>query len=242
MFNLDQKAALEAKLDPSRISQRTQAGRSLDYIEGWFAISEANRIFGHSEWDRETVVLDQVRPAEIVTVTDKYGKAKDQWRVGYMAKVRITVRANGSFATREGTGFGSGAMGDLGDAIESAIKEAETDAMKRALMTFGNPFGLALYDKTRANVGPEEQPEPAKPAAKAPSRDGYTRLEQSMRANRTADDLIRWWNDAESVSERAKMPNDWQSSLYDAYRTLGAELRSKETKADNSSVQNMMAG
>ena len=24
--------------------------------------------------------------------------------------------------------------------------------MKRALMTFGNPFGLALYDKTRAEV------------------------------------------------------------------------------------------
>ncbi len=34
----------------------------------------------------------------------------------------------------------------------SAIKEAETDAMKRALMTFGNPFGLALYDKDQANV------------------------------------------------------------------------------------------
>ena len=29
---------------------------------------------------------------------------------------------------------------DLGQAHESAIKEAETDAMKRALMTFGNPF------------------------------------------------------------------------------------------------------
>jgi DNA repair and recombination protein RAD52 len=238
VFNPEQKAALEAKLDPTRISQRTQAGRSLDYIEGWFAISEANRIFGHSEWDRETVVLDQVRPAEIVK--DKYNK--DQWRVGYMAKVRITVRANGAFATREGTGFGSGAMGDLGDAIESAIKEAETDAMKRALMTFGNPFGLALYDKTRANVGPEEQPEPAQPASKAPSRDGYTRLEQSMRANRTADDLVRWWKDPESVAERAKLPDDWQRTMFDSYRTLGAELRKKETKADNSAVQNMMAG
>ena len=34
-------------------------------------------------------------------------------------------------------------------------KEAETDARKRALMTFGNPFGLALYDKTQANVADE---------------------------------------------------------------------------------------
>jgi hypothetical protein len=35
---------------------------------------------------------------------------------------------------------------------ESAIKEAETDAMKRALATFGNPFGLALYDRERRGV------------------------------------------------------------------------------------------
>ncbi|MFM7549233.1 MAG: Rad52/Rad22 family DNA repair protein, partial [Cyanobacteriota bacterium] len=35
---------------------------------------------------------------------------------------------------------------------ESALKEAETDAMKRALMTFGNPFGLALYDKRQREV------------------------------------------------------------------------------------------
>jgi hypothetical protein len=39
-----------------------------------------------------------------------------------------------------------------GEAHESAIKEAETDAMKRALSTFGNPFGLALYDKEQQNV------------------------------------------------------------------------------------------
>jgi hypothetical protein len=38
---------------------------------------------------------------------------------------------------------------DLCLAHESAIKEAETDAMKCALMTFGNPFGLALYDKAQ---------------------------------------------------------------------------------------------
>ncbi len=39
-----------------------------------------------------------------------------------------------------------------GEARESALKEAETDAMKRALTTFGNPFGLALYDKEQLGV------------------------------------------------------------------------------------------
>ena len=30
-------------------------GRELSYIEGWYAISEANRIFGFDAWSRETV-------------------------------------------------------------------------------------------------------------------------------------------------------------------------------------------
>jgi len=41
-----------------------------------------------------------------------------------------------------------------GEAHENAIKEAETDATKRALSTFGNLFGLALYDKEQQGVQP----------------------------------------------------------------------------------------
>jgi hypothetical protein len=68
--------------------------------------------------------------------------------------VRVTV----GDVVRDGTGYGSGIDRDLGAAHESAVKEAETDAMKRALMTFGNPFGLALYDKTKANVDYSHSP------------------------------------------------------------------------------------
>lgn len=238
-FTSDQVKALSAKLDPGRVTQRTQSGRTFDYIEGWFAISEANRIFGFDGWSRETVLLIELRAAELVTVTDKYGKSKDQWRVGYMAKVRITVNAT----VREGTGFGSGAMGDLGEAIESAIKEAETDAMKRALMTFGNPFGLALYDKSRENVGVDAPGEPAKvdgrgypakvgvtgnQASKADSREAYTKLEKSMRQNRTPDDLRAWWNDADCKPLRQALPADWQETLKAAFVALGEELVAKQ--------------
>jgi hypothetical protein len=73
---------------------------------------------------------------------------KPGWGVTYTARVRITVTAGGRPPLiREGSGAGHGIDGDLGQAHESALKEAETDAMKRALMTFGNPFGLALYAK-----------------------------------------------------------------------------------------------
>jgi len=53
---------------------------------------------------------------------------------------------------RDGSGVGHGTGATLGEAHESALKEAETDATKRALTTFGNLFGLALYDKAQAGV------------------------------------------------------------------------------------------
>ena len=53
---------------------------------------------------------------------------------------------------REGSGTGEGRAPTPGHAHELALKGAETDATKRALATFGNPFGLALYDPERAGV------------------------------------------------------------------------------------------
>jgi hypothetical protein len=84
------------------------------------------------------------------------GTSRDQrpgWGVTYTARVRITVgEGTGAPLIREGCGAGHGIDTDLGQAHESALKEAETDPMKRALMTIGNPFGLALYDKQQREV------------------------------------------------------------------------------------------
>lgn len=152
-FNPEQIKAMQAPLNSAAVKSREQGGRQLSYIEGWHAIAEANRIFGFDGWNRETILLQETN-RDLVTLTSQRGEYQ-QWRIGYIAKVRVTVGG----IVREGTGYGSG-MGKpeaVGDAVEGAIKEAETDAMKRALMTFGNPFGLALYDKTQANVVDEEQ-------------------------------------------------------------------------------------
>jgi DNA repair and recombination protein RAD52 len=148
-FTTEQTALLNAKLDPSVVRKNPKGH---DYIEGWRAIAEANRIFGHDGWAREMASLAQV--------AEPYKGANDNWRVAYRAVVRVTVYAGERVLVREGTGYGSGIAKDLNDAHESAVKEAETDAMKRALMTFGNPFGLALYDKERANVGFDPPPLP----------------------------------------------------------------------------------
>lgn len=144
MFTEEMTKRLSAPLDPKHVAKRDQAGQSLSYVEGWHVIAEANRIFGFDGWTRETIEFRCVSERE-----RKIGRQqKEGFGVTYIAKVRVTV--NG--VVRDGCGSGHGISTDLGECHESALKEAETDAMKRAFMTFGNPFGLALYDKTRANV------------------------------------------------------------------------------------------
>ena len=148
-FTPEQIKMLTAPLDRANVKSRQQGGGSVSYIEAYHAENEANRIFGFDAWDRETE-LAYLDAAQV----------DNKWRVYYRAKVRITVRAGTRVVIREGCGFGSGIDRDLGQAHESALKEAESDAEKRALKTFGNPFGQALYDKTQANVADAPKPPP----------------------------------------------------------------------------------
>jgi len=148
-FSPEQITALSAPLDRAKVRQREQGRSSVSYLEGWQVIAEANRIFGFDGWQRETVALRCVNQSERTIGRDQ----KPGWGVTYTARVRISVSTTGQPALiREGCGAGHGIDTDLGQAHESALKEAETDAMKRALMTFGNPFGLALYDKQQREV------------------------------------------------------------------------------------------
>ena len=159
---------LSKKLNPGNVSQRQQNGMRLDYIEAHYAIRRANEIFDFDGWTRETIDNRCVSEREA-----KIGRQqKDGWRVTYVAKVRIHALG----VIREGTGAGHGIDVDLGQAHESALKEAESDAMKRALMTFGDQFGLALYDKTRAHVGVE----PEAPRVETITMEQYTELRDML--------------------------------------------------------------
>jgi hypothetical protein len=153
-FSPEQIAALSAPLDRARISSREQGRGRVNYLQGWVLIEEANRIFGHDGWQRQTLSCQCVTQAQRLIGNKSEGRPqKEGWGVTYIARVRITVNAGErGLLIREGTGAGHGIDVDLGLAHESAIKEAETDAMKRALVTFGNPFGLALYDKSQRQV------------------------------------------------------------------------------------------
>ncbi|MCP9860342.1 MULTISPECIES: RAD52 family DNA repair protein [unclassified Cyanobium] len=155
-FSPEQLAALAAPLNRANVRQREQGRGKVAYLEGWQVIAEANRIFGFDGWQRQTIAMRCVAQAERPIGRDQ----KPGWGVTYTARVRVTVTAGGLPAlVREGSGAGHGIDMDLGQAHESALKEAETDAMKRALMTFGNPFGLALYDKRQREVTSSAAPE-----------------------------------------------------------------------------------
>ena len=104
----------------------------LYYLESWHVIREANRVFNY-DWTSETIQLDLVNA--------------DKFCVTYIAKVRVTV---GTIVKEGiGAGHGRGENVPIGDKHESAAKEAESDARKRALMQFGDQFGLSLYDKEK---------------------------------------------------------------------------------------------
>ena len=54
-FSAKQVQALRRQPSHRYIRTREAHGRELTYLEGWYAISEANRIFGFDGWNRETV-------------------------------------------------------------------------------------------------------------------------------------------------------------------------------------------
>lgn len=137
-FTQNQVRKLRAKLRPQHIKTREADGLTLSYLEGWHVVSEANRIFGFEGWDRETI------SSECVWTKQENGR----YRTAYVCRIRIRVRAGDAVVVREGSGAGESNAATPGQAHEFAAKAAETDATKRALMTFGNAFGLSLYGGT----------------------------------------------------------------------------------------------
>ncbi|WP_298965115.1 RAD52 family DNA repair protein [uncultured Roseibium sp.] len=167
-FSKEQTSELQKKLDPAHVKPPAP-GKYGNYIEGWHAIAEANRIFGFDGWSYSV---------KSVSETNCLEKQDGKWAVGYIAVVSVTAGG----VTREDAGHGQGHGKSLGDAYDSAIKEAVTDGLKRALRSFGNPFGLALYDKSHANVGVDID--------WATERDDLTRMIQGCQ---NLDDLVDLW-------------------------------------------------
>lgn len=189
---------LGKKLDPAHVKPAKSYGPKGDYIEGWHAIAEANRIFGFGEWSYEVLNVSCV--AEMPREVGQ--QKKPGFGVTYTALVRVRVGE----ALRDDVGAGHGYDVDKGLAHESAIKEAVTDALKRSLRTFGNPFGLALYDKSRENVGPPEPEKKQEPEKKpAPPKDEAPRLSEAAQTLVAAIGRAPTEKDARDLTTKPKL-------------------------------------
>mgnify|MGYP000449758559 CR=1 FL=1 len=142
MFDKKQLDILNQELDSSRIKTREKGNISLSYIEGHDVIETANKVFGFGNWSYSISKLEHV--------SQEQNQNQNQV-ICYKAIVQVLVHSENHTldVSREDVGFGTGVAKTQADAHEGAAKEAVTDALKRAMRSFGNQFGNSLYDKTK---------------------------------------------------------------------------------------------
>ncbi|KAF4314235.1 DNA recombination/repair protein Rad52 [Botryosphaeria dothidea] len=132
------QSRLDKQLGPEFISSRKgPQGRMLYYLPAEKAINLANEVFGFNGWSssiRDTTI-------DFVDQSQSSGKVS----LGLSVIIRVTLR-DGTYHEDIGYGHIENCTGKAA-AFEKAKKEAATDALKRALRTFGNVLGNCLYDK-----------------------------------------------------------------------------------------------
>ena len=252
-FTANQITELQKKLDQSHVKPPQQYGPKGDYLEGWHVIAEANRVFGFDGWSYETVDTKCVSEAP-----RKIGKQqKDGWGVTYTSRVRVTIGE----VIREDFGAGHGYDVDQGLAHESAVKEAVTDALKRALRTFGNVFGLALYDKTRANVEQSGDPETKitdrpKPISAAKMKEGLKAIDDDLLDCKAIADVDKCAKGWAFIMDRDGWSKDYRDTAKPKFQARRDEITkaeeaedvfpgdrpSAETLTSNKYAQSYMAG
>jgi DNA recombination protein Rad52 len=220
---------LAQPLDPALVSEReARDGRLLQYIEGWAAINQANRIFGHDGWGAEVVGEVTYRTMGVEDSANDTFPAAGM----YTAVVRVTVRGCPS-RSDVGCAF---VTEETPEAHEVAYKGAVTDALKRSLRHFGEQFGLGLYDR-RSAVAPvlSEQATSARTDAR---RNGARSKLDSMRRKvlelsgrlGVGEQRARAW-----VEQRYGQPLDalGEQELADAVRSLAEQLNQRNGPSAN---------
>lgn len=149
----EQFTALMGPLRDSRVSTRSQGGKSLSYVEAWDIKAHLTRIFGFGNWDSE--VLEYHHAADR-SYPSQDGN-KEMVEVVYNCRVQLTIRdPQGRHLCRHSeaaAGSASGPISMLGDHHDNALKSAESDALKRCAINLGTQFGLSLYkDGSKSDV------------------------------------------------------------------------------------------
>jgi hypothetical protein len=143
---------IHSDIPPDHIKRRRiGGGKEANYTQKEYVFEELQDIFGIENVTRETLDLTELSNAN-VQLKRKEGDV-DGWISSYRARCRLTINVRTDKETitfvREGTGTCSYTIA-LGDnlfppeAMEIAIKGAESDALKRAAATLGRHFGAEI--------------------------------------------------------------------------------------------------
>lgn len=174
-FDEKQIKELDKPLDKRFISDRKGAsGRKLKYLEGHDAIDQADRIFGYGCWGYEVLSCEQTIIHDILTgeAVGACYKAKVRldvrdcvpvFEVGSQPVAVASIEDHIMGKRRKEASEKNQAIDDspfnpfeiatarsiIMESHEQAEKGAVTDAVKRALRTFGEQFGNGLYGDGR---------------------------------------------------------------------------------------------
>ncbi|KAL1977943.1 hypothetical protein VTN31DRAFT_802 [Thermomyces dupontii] len=131
------QARLDKQLGPEYISARPgPGGQKVHYISAEKCISLANEIFGFNGWS------SSIRSIQIDFVDES---SNGRISLGLSVIVRVTLR-DGTYHEDIGYGHAENSK-DKAAAFDKAKKQGTSDALKRALRTFGNVLGNCIYDK-----------------------------------------------------------------------------------------------
>lgn len=195
MFSQEVIDRLKEKLEAAKIKEREGGGgKRLKYLKGDTVIDTANDIFGYGQWGYEIASCEYMPMPE--------GKGI------YRAYVKLSVA--GAAFPFPGDGVGTVTNQKI-ESHEKAIKEASTDALKRAFRHLGDQFGLSLYDEDDYVInadGDEVQLKHLNKPTPAP-RQQQQRPQQTqptqqpvqsstpLASERQIQDVQKWWEKAE---------------------------------------------
>lgn len=157
-MNQDIRKRLDDDIPKEAIIMREayKGGPKLSYLSGAYVKNRLNQVLGQGNWSYNINELTKVHEG---TISQYNGEA---FTTSYIAQVELRVRAdekgrgfdNLTYFTEVGYGDGTDRKSP-GKAHELAVKEAVTDALKRAATNLGLSMGLALYFKEGQYVGEE---------------------------------------------------------------------------------------
>lgn len=151
------------QLQPEQIRQLLEAVKPYrvklreghSHMEGYDIRAHLTRIFGFEGWDLEGEPAQLIHERELDT-----GRKKDSgWPViryscAYRQHLTLIVFDDQGRTVKRAIGQAVGKAENqpsFGDAHDLALKDAETQALKRAAMNLGDQFGLGLYNKKAAD-------------------------------------------------------------------------------------------